>query len=138
MSQADARLTVKRPNVPDVEIPLERTEFIIGRKASEVDLALDDEMVSRRHARLTMDSRGYFKLEDLGSRNGITYAGRTLRRLNLVDGDRFNIGKTEITFHADMARFKRAAAQPASRADSAFAEVLVPVPEPSPSSSDDS
>lgn len=125
---AEARLIVRRPDVPVVEIPLERAEFTIGR-SSEVDLTLDDELVSRRHAVLTMDARGYFKLADLGSRNGIQYAGRVVRRLNLIDGDVFAIGKTELEFHAKMSRFEKPSTPPA-RADSVYSEVFVPDPEP--------
>jgi pSer/pThr/pTyr-binding forkhead associated (FHA) protein len=130
MAPTGAKLIVRRPNVPEVEIPLEKSEFVIGRAANEVDLTLDDEMVSRKHARLTLDGRGYFKLEDLGSRNGISYAGRVVRRLNLVDGDKFNIGKTELEFHANMTRFpKRAVPEP--RSDNEPSEVKVPAPKAS-------
>jgi pSer/pThr/pTyr-binding forkhead associated (FHA) protein len=126
-TQVDAKLIVRRQNVPDVDIPIEKPEFIIGRQTDDVDLTLDDELVSRRHARLTMDARGYFKLEDLGSRNGIQYAGRMVRRLNLIDGDKFEIGKTEFTFHANMARFKKPDAPP-PREGSVLEDV--PIPEP--------
>ncbi|MCK6551214.1 FHA domain-containing protein [Myxococcota bacterium] len=125
--QVGAKLTVRRPDVPDVEIPLEKAEFVIGRQP-DVDLTLDDELVSRRHARLTMDARGYFKLEDLGSRNGITYAGRNLRRLNLIDGDVFSIGKTEFTFHARMDRLKKPIAPPPREA-SVMLDIPIPAPE---------
>jgi len=130
MGNSGAKLIVRRPGVPEVEIPLEKMEFLIGRQPNEVDLALDDEMVSRKHARVMMDARGYFKLEDLGSRNGIKYAKRTVRRLNLIDGDTFAIGKTEFVFRATMNRFKKAADVP-QRQDSVFDEVRVPKPEKS-------
>jgi pSer/pThr/pTyr-binding forkhead associated (FHA) protein len=99
-----AQISVRRPGVPEVRITLDRSEFVIGRQPTEVDLVLDDEWVSRRHARLWLDEKGYFRLEDLGSQNGIDFAGRPVRRLNLVDGDVFGIGRTEFTFHADMSR----------------------------------
>jgi pSer/pThr/pTyr-binding forkhead associated (FHA) protein len=130
MTSSGARILIRRPGVPEVELVLERLEFVIGRQVNEVDLALDDDMVSRRHARITMDSRGYFRLEDLGSRNGIQYAGRIVRRLNLVDGDVFSIGKAEFVFHASMSRFKKADGTPA-RQDSVFDEIPVPKPEKS-------
>jgi pSer/pThr/pTyr-binding forkhead associated (FHA) protein len=102
--KAQPKLTVRRPGVPAVDIPIEKTEFVIGRHAAEVDLVLDDDWVSRRHAKLTMDERGYFRLDDMGSQNGIKYHGRPVRRLNLVDGDKFFIGKTELVFRAVMNR----------------------------------
>lgn len=132
--RAEARLLVRRPDVPEVEIPIERNEFLIGRLAAEADLVLDDDLVSRRHARLTMDSRGYFRLEDLGSKNGITYEGRMVRRLNLLDGDVFKIGKTELTFHAKIERYQQPEQKPAPppRADSVMADVDVPAPKATP------
>ncbi len=127
-----ARLVVRRPGVPEVEIPIEKDEMVIGRKAADVDLALDDELVSRRHAILTMDARGYFKLQDQGSKNGITFAGRTVRRLNLIDGDEFSIGKTEFVFHAAMKRFAGIPApvpkEPVARSESVYGPVDVPTP----------
>jgi hypothetical protein len=110
--RAEAKLKVRRPGVPEVTINLEKTEFVIGRLADEVDLVLDDDMVSRRHAKLTMDSRGYFRLEDLKSQNAIRFKNRPVRRLNLVDGDQFSIGRTEFTFCAKMDRFPKGANPP--------------------------
>ena len=133
------KLTVKRPGVPAVDIPIEKTEFIIGRLANDVDLTLDDETVSKRHAKLSMDGRGYFKLEDLGSQNGIKFEGRPVRRLNLVDGDKFFIGKTEMVFHATMNRatvpgdVPKKANVPAPRRDSS----RIQIPEPGPPKFDD-
>lgn len=134
LRDAEARLLVRRPNVPEVTIPIEKVELVIGRAVAEVDLALDDELVSRRHARLSVDPRGYFRLEDLGSRNGIGYLGRYVRRLNLMDGDTFSIGRTELTFHARMRRFEVAQQGPQilPRSESVFGEVKVPIPRPDP------
>lgn len=106
LRKAGPKLLVRRPGVPEVEIAIEKTEFIIGRQTSLVDLVLEDDLVSRRHAALTMNEKGYFRLDDLESENGIRYEGRPVRRLNLVDGDRFAIGKTEFTFRASMNRFQ--------------------------------
>lgn len=137
--RAEARLLVRRPDVPEVEIAVERNDFLIGRLAAEADLVLDEDLVSRRHARLTMDQRGYFRLEDLGSKNGITYEGRTVRRLNLLDGDVFKIGKTEFTFHAKIQRNVAPEEKPAPppRADSVMADVEVPAPNPTPEPEED-
>jgi pSer/pThr/pTyr-binding forkhead associated (FHA) protein len=131
--QAEAKLKVRRPGVPEVTIPLEKTAFIIGRSPNEVDLVLDDEMVSKKHAKLTMDARGYFRLEDLGSQNKIRFKNRPVRRLNLVDGDVFSIGRTEFTFVAKMNRFPKGASppSPAPRLDS-----VVEPPEPKPQPKD--
>lgn len=128
----EAKLTVKRPGLPDVTLTIEKPEFTIGRAAAEVDLTLDDDAVSRRHAVLTRDERGYFRLTDLGSKNGIRFAERSVRRLNLVDGDEFAIGKAVFVFHAEMKRFEAppAGAQSGARPrqDSVFADVDIPRP----------
>src|SRR5689334_16856934 len=104
LERSEARLLVRRPGVPEVEIPIDKKEFLIGRLAAEADLVIDEDLVSRKHAVLTVDERGYFQLKDLESKNGITFEGRTVRRLNLLDGDKFSIGKTEMTFRARIPR----------------------------------
>ncbi len=138
--RAAPKLTVKRPGVPAVDIPIEKTEFVIGRLPNEVDLVLDDDMVSKRHARITMDERGYFRLEDLGSQNGLKYEGRQVRRLNLVDGDKFGIGKTDFVFHATMNRATAPADAPPAKARTApsrGASSRIEIPEPGPPRFDD-
>lgn len=137
--RAEARLVVHREGLPDVTLPIERPEFLIGRALQGVDLTLDDEAVSRQHARLTVNERGYFRLEDLGSTNGIIYQGRRVKRLNLVSGDAFEIGEARLEFFARMDRFKPA--EPLKKApvrqDSVFADVSIPEPEPDPEGGDD-
>lgn len=130
LRSSGAQLVVRRPDVPDVTVPLEKPELVIGRDVEDVDLTLDDELVSRRHARLSVNDRGYFTLEDLGSKNGIEYAGRPVRRLNLVDGDEFIIGKAHFIFSASMPRFTQAAESPAGAVDSLDDDIQVPAPEP--------
>ena len=128
-----AQLVVRRPDVPDVTITVEKTELVIGRDVDDVDLTLDDELVSRRHARLMVDERGYFTLEDLGSTNGIEYAGRPVRRLNLVDGDEFIIGKAHFRFVATMERFStHGRDQPKPAIDPLFEDIQIPEPQPDP------
>ncbi|MEQ8859735.1 MAG: FHA domain-containing protein [Pseudomonadales bacterium] len=57
--------------------------FTIGR--DEVcELQVDDEMVSRRHARISVD-RGIWYVEDLGSRNGTRLDGELVTRAPLPD-----------------------------------------------------
>jgi hypothetical protein len=127
LRRAEAKLLVRRPGVPETTLPIEKPEFVIGRERSGVDLTLDDDLVSRRHARLIVDARGYFRLEDLGSQNAIRFQGRPVRRLNLVDGDTFAIGRTEFVFHAKMNRF---GGTPPTRGAAPRASSDVDVPDP--------
>jgi hypothetical protein len=78
---------------------LTQGEFLIGRSA-ECQLALDDPLVSRRHAVLivTADS---VTAKDLSSRNGVLVNGTRLEEpLKLTDGDRIMIGSQEMTLVA--------------------------------------
>ena len=64
--------------------------LIVGRD-SEHDIVLDEAMVSRAHARLTLLGDQVF-VEDLGSSNGIFVNGRKAERGWLKSGDRLLIG----------------------------------------------
>jgi len=77
----------------DLEVPF--GEFVIGRSA-ECQLSLDDPLVSRRHALLTVSDNGV-TLEDLGSRNGVFVNGTRLSgQKPLSDGDKITIGSQEM------------------------------------------
>jgi hypothetical protein len=87
----------------EVEIPV--GEFIVGRSPS-CHLALDDALVSRRHAVVHVQTDGAW-IEDLESRNGVFVNGERVegkRRLSHLD--RVTIGTQELVFleladHAD-------------------------------------
>src|SRR5438067_1251605 len=73
------------------EYPLaDSGELIIGR-SSELDLVLIEDMVSRKHARLTLAAGG-ITIADLGSTNGTFVNGEKVRRAQLKEGDRILIG----------------------------------------------
>lgn len=82
-----------RYHATDLELPI--GDFVIGRSSS-CGLALDDGLVSRRHAVIHVDGER-IELEDLGSRNGVSVNGdkvegsRQLRHL-----DRITIGSQEL------------------------------------------
>jgi pSer/pThr/pTyr-binding forkhead associated (FHA) protein len=73
-------------------------DFVIGRSA-ECQLAVDDPLVSRRHAALHV-TPDKVVAEDLGSRNGIVVNGRKVQhQAELADGDHIRIGSQEMTLH---------------------------------------
>src|SRR5256885_9723536 len=73
------------------EYPLtDSGELVIGR-SSELDLVLIEDMVSRKHAQLTLASGG-ITIADLGSTNGTFVNGEKVRRAQLKEGDRILIG----------------------------------------------
>ncbi len=71
--------------------------LLIGR-SGDVDLALEEAPVSRRHARIDLHG-DHFELTDLGSKNG-SYLGGRLQNASkrLEDGDLFRVGNTELLF----------------------------------------
>ena len=73
------------------EYPLAQSgDLVIGR-SSELDLVLIEDMVSRKHARITLASGG-ITIADLGSTNGTFVNGEKVRRAQLKEGDRILIG----------------------------------------------
>ena len=67
------------------------TSIVIGRDPSS-DLCLDDDAVSRQHARVTRGEGGSFILEDLGSTNGTFVGAVAIKRCVITSGDRIHIG----------------------------------------------
>lgn len=77
------------------EFPLpESGEIVIGR-SSELDMVLVEDMVSRRHAKISVEDGDIF-LEDLGSTNGSFVNGEKITRTRLEEGDRILIGTSII------------------------------------------
>jgi pSer/pThr/pTyr-binding forkhead associated (FHA) protein len=73
----------------EVVLP-EEGELLIGR-ATELDLVLAEDMVSRKHAKLTAHG-GTVSISDLGSTNGTFVNGEKVRRADLKLRDRILIG----------------------------------------------
>lgn len=70
-------------------------QFLIGRSAT-CQLSLDDPLVSRSHAMLTVTDQG-LSVEDLGSRNGVRVNGQRVEgKRALSHGDRISIGSQEM------------------------------------------
>ena len=84
---------------PDSQVGLVEGENLFGRGPDSV-LWVDDETVSRRHARIRVDGKEAV-LEDLGSRNGSYVEDRRLDApVVLRDGDRIRLGSLELRFRA--------------------------------------
>ncbi len=72
---------------------------VVGR-SRDCDVVLDDSGVSRRHAQIRPGPGGW-TIEDLGSTNGVLLGGRQIRGIEgLRDGDRIELGSTEIVFES--------------------------------------
>ena len=78
------------------EIALGPGENLIGRERDAV-VWIDDEAVSRRHARITIGPKGA-TIQDLGSKNGTYLAGRKVRGSVLLgDRDAVKIGPVTLS-----------------------------------------
>ena len=73
------------------EFPIRSTQPVSIGRAGELDIVLVEDMVSRKHAKITL-SDGKILLEDLGSTNGTYVNGEKVQAAILKEGDRILIG----------------------------------------------
>ncbi len=73
------------------EFPLDDDREIVVGRSSGLEMVLVEEMVSRRHAKITVRG-GQLSIEDLGSTNGTFVNGEKVERATLREGDRVLIG----------------------------------------------
>jgi len=94
------------------EFPLVNDKPIIVGRSSDLDMVLVEDMVSRKHARISMQQDQIW-IEDLGSTNGSFVNGEKIKRARLKEGDRVLIGTSIL---------KVIAGEGAQRADSTDAK----------------
>jgi hypothetical protein len=73
------------------EYPLIEGQQVVVGRSSELDMVLVEEMVSRRHAVISL-REGVASIEDLGSTNGTFVNGEKISKMILHEGDRILIG----------------------------------------------
>jgi pSer/pThr/pTyr-binding forkhead associated (FHA) protein len=73
------------------EFPLKGEKQLVIGRSSELDIVLVEDMVSRKHAKITMTG-GKITIEDLGSTNGTFVNGEKVRLSRLKEGDRILVG----------------------------------------------
>ena len=69
---------------------------ILGRMNS-ADIQIKDPYVSRKHLSIDLISDNSLTLMDLGSSNGLYVKGKKVPNAILSEGDRFIVGKTQLT-----------------------------------------
>ena len=73
------------------EFPIVSDKQILVGRSSDLDMVLVEDMVSRKHARISMQGDQIW-IEDLGSTNGTFVNGEKIKRARLKEGDRVLIG----------------------------------------------
>jgi pSer/pThr/pTyr-binding forkhead associated (FHA) protein len=77
------------------EFPLRPNREITVGRSSDLDMVLVEDMVSRKHAKITTDDRTV-SIQDLGSTNGTFVNGEKIRTVRLKEGDRILVGTSII------------------------------------------
>jgi hypothetical protein len=96
------------------DIELSEGKFVIGRAAS-CQLSLDDPLVSRHHAQLSVEG-DQVTVEDLGSRNGVKVNGELINgRYAVRDKDQIVIGGQELRYLARRENMGDTLIQPATQ-----------------------
>ena len=89
-------LKIENGDEKGTTLQVEDRQFVVGRD-EECDLVLDDERVSRRHARFESLDSGGMVVRDLGSTNGTFVDGRRIGDpVVLEGGEHVKVGKTEL------------------------------------------
>jgi pSer/pThr/pTyr-binding forkhead associated (FHA) protein len=80
-----------------------RQGLVLGRDPNESDAQVNDNSISRRHAKLQFDS-GVLKVRDLGSTNGTWINGVRLgpESATLRVGQSFNLGKVSLRVEGEL------------------------------------
>jgi pSer/pThr/pTyr-binding forkhead associated (FHA) protein len=82
-----------------MEYPIDRERCIIGRGPG-VDFPFDDSAMSRQHAAVDF-AAGVFRIQDLGSTNGLRVNGNPVQSCEIEHGDRIEVGSLGFQFVID-------------------------------------
>jgi pSer/pThr/pTyr-binding forkhead associated (FHA) protein len=88
-----ARLVVLSGPSAGQQFPLKSDQLTIGRGPG-VDVAIRDSTMSRQHASIAFTQEG-FRVQDLGSTNGVLLNGSLVQVGEIRNGDRIRIGAHE-------------------------------------------
>jgi pSer/pThr/pTyr-binding forkhead associated (FHA) protein len=78
--------------------PVSKERYVIGRGKSSSDMTIRDPNISRQHAIVEL-LQGVYYMVDLGSTNGIEFAGQRVQRKAIHHGDVFQICDHDVICH---------------------------------------
>jgi pSer/pThr/pTyr-binding forkhead associated (FHA) protein len=136
---ASARIEVVSGNAAGTWLDV-ADELLIGRHADGLGSLGDDELISRYHARVSLDAGGLCAIEDLGSTNGTFVNGlRISVPQTLKEGDTIELGGSRLVVRelparpaADASGGAPAEAEGQATAEHAAPASAEPVPTPEP------
>jgi len=74
---------------------LDKPEVVLGRSV-DATLQVEDDGISRKHAKLVLAGTGEYQLVDLGSTNGTFLNGTRVEVAELTDGDKIQLGSNTV------------------------------------------
>ncbi|MCC7355580.1 MAG: FHA domain-containing protein, partial [Anaerolineae bacterium] len=96
VSVAGAWLVMEGLPRPGYRYDLRADVVTLGR-STDCDIVVDDPAVSRQHARIQRQGTQFY-LMDMGATNPTKVNGSPAGRVRLMDGDRFEVGRTVLIF----------------------------------------
>jgi serine/threonine-protein kinase len=90
-------LNIRLPDGSGLEFGVSKPEITVGRGETN-DVVIDDERVSRSHARLVINARGEVKVIDTGSTNGVMVNGVKVKETVIRPGDVIEMGGSTIRY----------------------------------------
>ena len=88
-------ISAKSPATIGKMTKVDKAELIMGR-STEAAVQIEDDGVSRKHAKVLVGPNGQFQLVDLGSTNGTYLNGIKVAVAQLQDGDKIQIGSNTV------------------------------------------
>jgi pSer/pThr/pTyr-binding forkhead associated (FHA) protein len=123
----EVELAIIDQHSKETRVVLRSFPAILGRNM-KADVLLCDPWASHTHCSLS-EMNGTLVVRDLGSKNGIFLHGHRVSESDLLPGDRFTIGRTEITVHYQ--REAQTAAESPAMGTAAESSSQPPPPPPS-------
>ena len=74
---------------------LDKPEVVMGR-STDAHFQVEDDGISRKHAKLVLAATGQYQLVDLGSTNGTFLNGARVNVAELADGDKIQMGSNTV------------------------------------------
>ena len=96
MTRFQASLVILNGPATGTDFAIDSQRLVVGRGPG-VDLALEDDAMSREHAVIEFSGRG-FQVSDLGSTNGVIVNGSKISVIDLKHADKIQIGEHQFQF----------------------------------------